>query len=148
METTCPYCGEAYVVVKKLQQELDTLLRVVFRDFPLTTMHPHALQAAEAAEAAAGQGKFWGMHDRLFEHQDALELNDLMEYSSDLKLDMTRFVHDMTEHTYVNCIDDDVQSGVRSGVNGTPTFFINGMRHEGLYDFNSLLAAVREVAAR
>ena len=144
----CPYCGQAYVVVKELEQELGPLLRVVFRNFPLTMVHPHALQAAEAAESAGGQGRFWEMHDLLFEHQDALELTDLMEYASDLGLDMTQFGRDMTEHTYVNRIREDVLSGVRSGVNGTPTLFINGVRHEGAYDFDSLLAAIQDEGGR
>ena len=144
----CPYCGQAYVVVKDLEQELGALLRVVFRNFPLTTVHPHALEAAEAAESAGAQGRFWEMHDVLFEHQDALELTDLMEYASDLGLDMTRFVRDMTEHAYVDRIREDVLSGARSGVNGTPTFFITGMRHVGSYDFDSLLAAIQDEEAR
>jgi protein-disulfide isomerase len=88
------------------------------------------------------------MHDLLFEHQDALELTDLTEYASDLGLDMTQFGRDMTEHTYAGHIREDVLSGVRSGVNGTPTFFINGVRHEGAYDFDSLLAAIQDEGGR
>jgi protein-disulfide isomerase len=144
----CPYCRQAYVVVKELQQELGPLLRVVFRNFPLTMVHPHALQAAEAAESAGGQGRFWDMHDVLFKHQDALAPTDLTEYANDLGLDMPQFVRDITEHTYAGRIREDVRDGVRSGVDGTPTFFINGVRHEGSYDFDSLLAVVQDKGAR
>ncbi|WP_447983697.1 DsbA family protein [Nitrospira sp. Nam74] len=144
----CPYCGQAYVVVKELEQELASLLRVVFRNFPLTMVHPHALQAAETAESAGGQGRFWDMHDVLFEHQDALSVTDLTEYANDLGLDMTQFVRDVTEHTYADRIREEAAEGVRSGVNGTPTFFINGVRYEGSSDFGSLLAVIQDEGAR
>jgi protein-disulfide isomerase len=97
--------------VKELQQELGPLLRVVFRNFPLTMVHPHALQAAEAAESAGGQGRFWDMHDVLFKHQDALAPTDLTEYANDLGLDMPQFVRDITEHTYAGRIREDVRDG-------------------------------------
>jgi len=138
----CPYCGEAYPITKELQKRLGNKLRFVFRNFPLAEMHPHAEHAAEAAEAAGAQGKFWEMHDMLYEHQDALEDADLALYAKALKLDVPRFIKDMENHTHVERVRSDFTSGVRSGVNGTPTFFINGTRHDGPFDLSSLLAAI------
>jgi protein-disulfide isomerase len=140
----CPYCGEAYPVVKALQERLGDQMCFVFRNFPLTQVHPHAEEAAEAAEAAGAQGKFWEMHDLLYENQDALEPEDLVQYARALKLDLKRFVLEMREHVYVERVREDFRSGVRSGVNGTPTFFINGARHNGPFDLESLLAAIEE----
>ena len=140
----CPYCGEAYPVVKALQERLGDQMCFVFRNFPLTQVHPHAEEAAEAAEAAGAQGKFWEMHDLLYENQDALEPEDLVQYARALKLDLKRFVLEMREHVYVERVREDFRSGVRSGVNGTPTFFINGARHNGPFDLVSLLAAIEE----
>ena len=140
----CPYCGEAYVVVKALQERLGDQMCFVFRNFPLTQVHPHAEEAAEAAEAAGAQGKFWEMHDLLYENQDALEPEDLVQYARALKLDLPRFVLEMREHVYAQRVREDFRSGVRSGVNGTPTFFINGVRHNGPFDLVSLLAAIEE----
>jgi len=140
----CPYCGEAYPVVKALQERLGDQMCFVFRNFPLTQVHPHAEEAAEAAEAAGAQGKFWEMHDLLYENQDALEPEDLVQYARALKLDLPRFVLEMREHVYVERVREDFRSGVRSGVNGTPTFFINGARHDGPFDLGSLLAAIEE----
>lgn len=144
----CPYCGAAYPVVKQVQQRLENQLRFVFRNFPLTQVHPHAQSAAEAAEAAGGQGKFWQMHDTLYEHQDALDDLDLVQYATDLGLDVARFELDMTAHTYAPRVREDFLSGLRSGVNGTPTFFINGQRYDGSYDFASLLAALEAALER
>ena len=143
----CPYCGEAYPVVKELQQRLKGKLSFVFRNFPLANAHPHAEFAAETAEAAAGQGKFWEMHDVLYENQQALEAENLIEYGSALGLDMRRFTKEMNEHLYAPRVREDFRSGVRSGVNGTPTFFINGVRHNGSYDLRSMLTALKEAAA-
>ena len=140
----CPYCGEAYSVVKELQERLGDQMRFVFRNFPLAQAHPHAEHAAEAAEAAAAQGKFWEMHDMLYENQDALEDEDLVRYARALKLDVPRFVKEMEAGTYTERVREDFRSGVRSGVNGTPTFFINGARHDGAFDLASLLAAIEE----
>jgi protein-disulfide isomerase len=140
----CPYCGEAYSVVKALQERLGDQMRFVFRNFPLAQAHPHAEHAAEAAEAAAAQGKFWEMHDMLYENQDALEDEDLVRYARALKLDVPRFVKEMEAGTYTERVREDFRSGVRSGVNGTPSFFINGARHDGAYDLASLLAAIEE----
>ena len=124
----CPYCGEAYPIVKEIQRRLG--VRFVFRNFPLTQSHPHAEHAAEAAEAAAAQEKFWEMHDYLFEHQQALDVAHLVQYAVALNLDKETFVR------------EDFLSGVRSGVNGTPTFFINGVRHDDSYELETLLAAI------
>ena len=143
----CPYCGEAYPVVKELQQRLKGKMSFVFRNFPLANAHPHAEFAAEAAEAAAGQGKFWEMHDVLYENQQALEPENLIEYGSALGLDMHRFTKEMNKHLYTPRVREDFSSGVRSGVNGTPTFFINGVRHNGSYDLRSMLTALKEAAA-
>jgi protein-disulfide isomerase len=140
----CPYCGEAYPVVKALQERLGDQICFVFRNFPLAQAHPHAEEAAEAAEAAASQGKFWEMHDLLYENQDALEPEDLVKYARALRLELPRFVLEMREHVYKERVREDFRSGVRSGVNGTPTFFINGVRHDGPFDLRSLLAAIEE----
>jgi formate-nitrite transporter family protein len=140
----CPHCGRAYPIVKGAKQYLGKELAVVYRHFPLAEMHPHATLAAEAAEAAGAQGKFWEMHDMLFEHQDALEQEDLVAYAEMLDLDVTRFTRELASGVHVKKVTDDFRGGVRSGVNGTPTFFINGERFDGNWTnsaaFISLLA--------
>jgi protein-disulfide isomerase len=138
----CPFCGQAYPIVKEIQRRLGDQLRFVFRNFPLTQSHPHAEHAAEAAEAAGAQDRFWEMHDYLFEHQRALDDAHLLEYAAALDLDQARFKHDLTAHTFADRVREDFRSGVRSGVNGTPTFFINGTRHDDSYDLETLLAAL------
>jgi protein-disulfide isomerase len=138
----CPYCGAAYPIVKEAQSRLGDRLRFVFRNFPITTAHPHAEQAAEAAEAAAAQGKFWEMHDLLYENQRSLGDADLHAYAEALGLDVERFDKELSEHVYAPRVREDFMSGVRSGVNGTPTFFINGHRHDDSYDLDTLLAAL------
>ena len=142
----CPHCRQAYQVVKKLERRLGDNLRFVFRNFPLTAVHPHAELAAEAAEAAAAQGKFWEMHDLIFENQEALELDNLVEYANTLGLNSTQFLRDVTEHRYAKRVREDVSNGARSGVNGTPTFFVNGIRHDGSYEMGSLLSAIEQAA--
>jgi protein-disulfide isomerase len=127
----CPYCGMAYPIVKRAQQELGNQLRFIFRNFPLAEAHPHARLAAQAAEAAAAQGKFWEMHDMLFKNQTALEPDDLVGYAKSIGLDIPRFERDLKAGTFAKKVRDDFRSGVRSGVNGTPTFFVNGKRYEG-----------------
>jgi protein-disulfide isomerase len=127
----CPFCARAYPIVKALRAALESQLRLVFRNFPLTQTHPHAQHAAEAAEAAAVQGRFWEMHDLLFEHQDALDDRDLIGYAGSLGLDLERFVSELESGTYRRRVREDFRSGVRSGVNGTPTFFVNGERYDG-----------------
>ena len=142
----CPYCGQAYYVVKDLERRAGNLMRFVFRNFPLTTVHPHAERAAEAAEAAGAQGRFWEMQDFLYENQQALEDEDLMRYAALVGLDIQQFVREIREGRYLNRVREDFLSGVRSGVNGTPTFFINGVRHDGSWDLASLITAIEEVA--
>jgi protein-disulfide isomerase len=138
----CPYCGQAYPIVKELQKIEGTKLKFVFRNFPLEQVHPHAVPAACAAEAAAKQGKFWEMHDLLYENQEALEDNDLLIYAKELKLDIPQFTKDMESDEIKNKVEVDFMSGVRSGVNGTPTFFINGIRHDGSYELPFLKEAI------
>ena len=138
----CPYCGAAYPIVAEVRRILGDQLRFVFRNFPLTEVHPHALQAAEAAEAASARGRFWEMHDLLFENQKRLRTQDLLRYAQTLRLDPEDVEGDLAEHTYEPRIREDVLSGARSGVNGTPTFFVNGVRHDGGYDAETLLEAL------
>jgi protein-disulfide isomerase len=141
----CPACGQAYIVVKELERVVGNTLGVVFRHFPLATVHPHAELAAEAAEAADGQGRFWEMHDLLFENQHRLSPTDLLAYATHLGLDEARFARELSEHKHANKVREDFMSGVRAGVSGTPTFFINGMKQAG-FDLASLLMAIRRAA--
>ena len=121
-------------------------LRFVFRNFPITTSHPHAEQAAESAEAAAAQERFWEMHDVLYENQRHLGDDHLLSYAEQLGLDVERFGKELAEHVHAPRVREDFMSGVRSGVNGTPTFYINGMRHDDSYELETLLAALEEAA--
>jgi protein-disulfide isomerase len=139
----CPYCGAAHPVVKALQRHLGDNLRFAFRHFPLSTIHEYAEQAAESAEAAGAQGKFWEMHDTLFENQPALDYESLLGYAEELGLDLERFATELENEVYAPRVKEDFISGVRSGVNGTPTFFINGVRHEGSFDFETMLEAIQ-----
>ncbi len=143
----CPYCGAAYPIVKRIQKTMGNDLRFVFRNFPLAEIHPHALHAAYAAEAAGLQDKFWEMHDMLFEHQDALEDDDLLRYAQMLALDTDQFARDFASDEVASKVEEDFSSGVRSGVNGTPTFFINGVRHDDSYDYPELLAGLQSQLA-
>ena len=127
----CPHCGHAYPIVKSIQHRLGKKLRFVYRNFPLAESHPHARHAAEVAEAAAAQGKFWEMHDALFENQDRLEDEDLVEMARQLKLDAKAIARALEDGSYTARVREDFRNGVRSGVNGTPTFFINGERYDG-----------------
>lgn len=138
----CPYCGAAYPVVKRLQKTLGGKLRFVFRNFPLTQAHPYALIAAETAEAAALQGKFWEMHDLLYEQQKSLEPDLIPTWVKRLGLDLEKLGNDIAQGVVGERIREDRQSGIRSGVNGTPTFFINGARFDGPPDYDSLLSAL------
>ncbi|WP_247004659.1 formate/nitrite transporter family protein [Halosolutus gelatinilyticus] len=138
----CPYCGDAYPVIQRIQNRVGTRLRLVFRNFPLTQQHPRAQQAAEAAEAAGAQGRFWEMHDLLYQHQNALARDDLVGYAEQLDLDIDRFTDELDAETYEERIQEDMLSGVRSGVNGVPTFYINGERYDGPLTFDSLLATI------
>jgi len=143
----CPYCGMAHPVVKRAQRELGKQLRFVFRNFPLAEAHPHAQIAAQAAEAAGAQGRFWEMHDMIFEHQDALEVKDLLGYAASLGLDAEQIARDLEAGTYVKRVKEDFRSGVKSGVNGTPTFFVNGARYDGSWaNEKAFIGALRDAA--
>jgi protein-disulfide isomerase len=144
----CPYCGAAYPVVQKVQKKLGARLRFGFRNFPLTNAHPQALWAAEVVEAAAGQGEFWKMHDFVFEHQASLgEPPVFLAEAKRLGLDAERFEREVAGHLYLPRIQADYAGGIRSGVNGTPTFFVQGARYDGPTEFASLVAAL-EASAR
>lgn len=127
----CPYCGMAFPIVQRVQATLGQRLRFVFRNFPLAEAHPHATAAAELAEASALQGKFWEMHDMLYEHQSALRPADLQRYVHELGLDPAALAAATASGAPHQRVRADFMSGVRSGVNGTPTFFINGRRFDG-----------------
>ena len=142
----CPYCGAAYPIVKEVQARMGDRLRFVFRNFPITTSHPHAEQAAEATEAAASQSSFWQMHDLLYENQRRLRDEDLRAYAEQLELDLESFDQELAEHVHAARVREDFMSGVRSGVNGTPTFYINGARHDDSYGFETLLDALLRAA--
>jgi protein-disulfide isomerase len=137
----CPCCADAQRIVKEIPRRLGDDLLFAFRNFPLTNIHPHAEHAAEAAEAAGAEGNFWGMHDILFENQAALDDEDLATYAAGLGLDGTRLIREVASSVYAPRIRDDFKSGVRGGVNGTPTFFINGERYDGKVDLEHLLGA-------
>jgi protein-disulfide isomerase len=141
----CPYCGAAYPVIKRVQQELGNDLRFVFRNFPITQAHPHALPAAIAAEAAALQGEFWGMHDALYENQRRLDPDSLVDYATMLRLDLARFKRDVGLRSIEDRIADDQYGGMRSGVRGTPGLFINGIRYDGDWSYPTLRDALLEV---
>ena len=140
----CPYCRAAVPIVEALQALLADELRFVFRHFPLENVHPHARQAAEAAEAAGAQGKFFEMHAALFEHQDALQDPDLLRYAADLGLDTARFQAELDRHAHAGRVREDFQSGVASGVRGTPTFYLDELRYDGVVGVRQLLAAFRQ----
>jgi Na+/H+ antiporter NhaA len=144
----CPYCGQAEEVVRELLVSFGDDLRYVWRHLPLNDVHPHAQMAAEAAEAAAEQGQFWEMHDKLLAHQDDLTAKDIQRYADELGLDGERFWDDLRRRKYAERVGDDVTSADESGVAGTPSFFINGRRHQGAYDVPTLTAAVRAARAR
>ena len=138
----CPHCGRAYPIVKEIQRNFGKRLRFVFRNFPLGEMHPHAEHAAEAAEIAGEMGKFWPMHDMIFERQAALGDSSLGEYAGKLGLDAKVFRQKLAAHETEPRVKEDFLSGVKSGVNGTPTFFINGLRYDGPWDLETLSAAL------
>ncbi|MFF9049330.1 Na+/H+ antiporter NhaA [Streptomyces parvulus] len=143
----CPYCGRAEGVVRDLLGS-ETDVRYVWRHLPLTDVHPHAQAAAEAAEAAARQGRFWDMHDRLLDHQDELGERDLLRHARELGLDMEVFREDLARRRGARRIAEDVDSADLSGVSGTPTFFVNGRRHHGAYDIGALKRAVEQARRR
>lgn len=142
----CPYCGRAYPIVAAIQKRMGKRLRFVFRNFPLTEIHPHAEAAAEMAEAAATKGKFWQMHTMLFTHQGALEAEHLKGYAAKVGLDAEWAAAAVAKHEFIDKVKKDFRSGVHSGVNGTPTFFINGVRFDGNWDEAELLEALEGAA--
>jgi Na+/H+ antiporter NhaA len=144
----CPYCGQAEQAIRELLSSLGADVRYVWRHLPLNDVHPRAQLAAEASEAAAAQGKFWEMYDKLLSHQDALTLNDLVRYAEELGLDTDRFLDELRRREYARRVSEDVASADESGVTGTPTFFINGRRHYGVYDLETLTDAVRAAKSR
>jgi protein-disulfide isomerase len=144
----CSYCGRAEVIIRELLESFGDDLRYVWRSLPLNDVHPHAQLAAEAAESAAAQGAFWEMHDELLEHQGALNVEDLGRYAKELGLDLSRFWDELGGRKLAGRVARDVASADASGVAGTPTFFINGRRHEGAYDIETLSEAVRQARDR
>ena len=142
----CPHCGAMEPVLRELRRLAGPGMRFVFRHFPLTSSHPHAEIAAEAAEAAGAQGAFWPMHDMLLANQQALTPPDLVGYAAGLGLNAEAVADDLASRAYEPNVREDFMSGVRSGVSGTPTFFINGVRYDGNYDLESLSRAVQKAA--
>ena len=144
----CPYCGQAEPVIRTLLSEFGSDLRYVFRQLPLDDVHENAQRAAEASEAAGAWGKFWEMHDLLFQHQDALGTEDLKKYAGDLGLDVEVFAEKLRRRKFGPRVMRDIDSADQSGVTGTPTFFVNGRRHQGAYDLDTLSALVRSALAQ
>lgn len=134
----CPHCGHAYPIIKNVQLNLGDDLKFVFRNFPLSEIHPDAFNAAVAAEAAGLQQKFWEMHDIIFENQQELDFVSLFLYAKKIGLDLERFKNDIQKNTLITKVEQDFESGVRSGVNGTPSFFINGKKYNGNWEENVL----------
>ena len=139
----CPNCGQAYLIVKRIQNELGGDVRFVFRNFPLRQTHPNAQMAAEAAEAAGAQGKFWEMHDELYENQQDLTTEDLVRYANEIDLDVEQFKSDLAERKFEKRVTEDFQSGVKAGVKLTPSFFINGEKYEHSWEYSELITAIR-----
>jgi protein-disulfide isomerase len=145
----CPYCRRAHPILQGVRRTMGDRLRFVYRHFPLSQAHPHAEHAAEAAEAAGAQGRFWEMHDLLFENQNALEDDDLAMYAAQVGIDGQRVAREIAAGTYAKKIRNDFRGGIRSGVNGTPTLFINGMRFDGNWsDPDELTQALNEAATQ
>src|SRR5215203_6044872 len=143
----CPYCRQLHPVLKELQERVGERVRFIFRHFPLDSVHPRARRAAQVAEAAASQGRFWEMHDLLYERQGELGEEDLMRYAAELGLDLRRFEEDLANDNYAWRIEEDRLGGDRAGVGGTPAFFVNGVRYTGPIDLDGLLAAVEEATS-
>jgi protein-disulfide isomerase len=143
----CPYCNAAHEIVDEVQRRMSDELRFVFRHFPLTTIHPMAEPAALAAEAAGALGKFWEMHDTLYDNQDQLAPRSLLAFAAAIGLDLERFTAELQRGVHLTKVRDDLIGGVRSGVRGTPTFFINGRRHDGSWDLANLLGTLQAAAA-
>ncbi|MGH7242128.1 MAG: DsbA family protein [Phycisphaerales bacterium] len=138
----CPHCAAAYPIVKRIQKDFGDRLAFVFRNFPLTEIHPNAERAAEAAEYAAGHDRYWEMHDGIFENQPELDLDLLSKLAASLGMDAAGLETALAEGKFSHRVRADFVGGVRSGVNGTPTFFINGKRHDGPFEFRDLAEAL------
>jgi protein-disulfide isomerase len=143
----CPYTRQASTVIRAIQPQVGAQLRFVFRNFPLIQIHPHALHAAEAAEAANVQGKFWEMYDYIFHHQHTLEDTDLLLFAKAVGLDTAKFTADMDEHRFLSRIEEDVESGIQSGVEGTPSIYLNGVQYQSSWEHDPLLAAITRASA-
>ena len=140
----CPHCGHAHPLLKRLIREMADQFYFVFRNFPLQEIHPAAIMAAQAAESAAMQNKFWEMHDLIFEHQDNLKGNSFLQFAEELRMDLNEFAKDWKSKEILDKVEKDFESGIRSGVNGTPTFFVNGemlLSYDGSYE--SLVEGIR-----
>ncbi|MFT3936215.1 MAG: thioredoxin domain-containing protein [Chitinophagaceae bacterium] len=135
----CPHCGRAYPIIKSIQEKMGDQLRFAFRNFPLAEIHPYATSAAIAAEAAALQHKFWEMHDYIFEHQKKLNDIFLLRYAGQLQMNVEKFESDITSSALAQKVEKDFESGIRSGVNGTPSFFINGEKYNGSWEEQDFL---------
>jgi len=140
----CPHCGHAHSIVKRVQKHFGKQVRFVFRNFPLSQIHPEAEGAAETAEFAAAHGKFWEMHDLLFENQEQLSDSLFLQLAKKLKLPIDAMESAIESGEFATRVGSDFSGGVRSGVNGTPTFFINGRRHDGPFEYPDLVAAIEE----
>jgi len=138
----CPSCGQAYPAVNMLLKHFEGRVRFVFRQFPLREVHSHAALAAEAAEAAAAQQQFWPMHNLLFEHQHHLKAASLRQYAGQAGLDLNRYDHEMSDHVYLQRVQEHIESGTRSGVRGTPAFFVNGVLQDSSFGFQPLQTAI------
>jgi protein-disulfide isomerase len=140
----CPFCGAAYPMLKELQKQLGNKMRFVFRNFPLTNVHPYAELAAEAAEAAGAQGKFWEMHDGIYENQESLGEELILELAKTIGLDIKKFREDLEKHKFAERVKKDFMGGVRSGVNGTPGIFLNGIQYPGALDKMNVLRFLKQ----
>jgi protein-disulfide isomerase len=143
----CPHCRAAYPILKKMEGIYKDRMNFVFRHFPLAELHPYAQAAAVASEAASNQGKFWQMHDLIFENQPSLGLEMLLQLAESLKLNMKTFQHDFKDPKLMKKVEENFESGIISGVNGTPSFYINGAKYNESYDFTSLSHAIDQVLA-
>ena len=141
----CPHCGHAYPIIKKLQRHFGGKLRFVFRNFPLESIHPFAFPAAIATEAAAKQNKFWEMHDAIFENQNNLDEHLFQELAKELDIEISQFNEDCSKQEVILKVENDFESGVHSGVNGTPSFFLNGSKYNGANEFDELYEAINSL---
>jgi protein-disulfide isomerase len=141
----CPHCGHAYPIIKNIQKKMGSKLKFVYRNFPLAEIHPDAINAAMASEAAGLQKKFWEMHDHIFEHQNRLNESSLIKYAEQLDLDIEQFNIDRKSEALIQKVESDFESGVRSGVNGTPSFFINGEKYNESWEEDQFLDYLQRI---